>query len=297
MSSQNVFLSPLGILFRPFTFIRDVFSRILPRSIFYLFRKGPPARLHAIPADMPTPTVAFKASDYENDGKIHMLIAATGSVATIKIPLILEALSHYQNISIRLVFTKQSLIFLPPLAQLLRIRNVDGIHLDHHEWPNALSITDPSESLYSQPPKKDATWSSREDPILHIELRRWGHVLLIAPLSANSLAKLANGISDNLLLSLVRAWETHKPIYVAPAMNTLMWDHPITAKHIGVLENEWTWYKVIRPVEKRLACGDSGSGGMQDWNNIVRLLIDELKLVRREEDEGLREGGKLTSRL
>ncbi len=53
------------------------------------------------------------------------------------------------------------------------------------------------------------------DPVLHIELRRWADVLLVAPLSANTLAKMANGLADNLLTCVVRAWDFSKPLLVS----------------------------------------------------------------------------------
>ena len=110
-------------------------------------------------------------------------------------------------------------------------------------------------------------------------------MLIIAPLSANSLAKMAAGFSDNLLLSAIRAWDTDgsidglgwdgepKKIFVAPAMNTAMWEHPVTRKQMGVLEEEWgSWVQVLKPVEKGLACGDVGSGAMRPWEEIVEII-------------------------
>ncbi|KAK6517352.1 hypothetical protein TWF281_004008 [Arthrobotrys megalospora] len=245
---------------------------------------------HASPSDIPTPQTAFKASSYASDGKTHILLAATGSVASIKIPLILSALSKYSNTSVRLVFTTSSLLFLPPLTELLKIPNVDGIHLDHHEWPRGLSSnpanakeTIPSD-ISEQEGQETSIWAKIGDPILHIELRRWADILMIAPLSANSLAKVVGGFSDNLLLSVVRAWDTNRPIAVAPAMNTLMWDHPVTKTQVRVLEEEWKWFRVLRPVEKMLACGDSGSGAMKEWSAIVAWVVEEMKLKLGEEE-------------
>lgn len=238
---------------------------------------------HAAPSDIPAPLTAFKAADHTSDGKLHLLLAATGSVATIKIPLILDSLSKYPNLSIRLVFTTSSLLFLPPLTELLKNTNVDGIHLDHHEWPSELSTNTASSTPDQQ--LSSSIWKEKGDPILHIELRRWADVLLIAPLSANTLAKIANGFSDNLLLSVIRAWDISRKIAVAPAMNTMMWEHPITTKQIKVLEEEWEWFRVLRPVEKLLACGDSGSGGMKEWGEIVKWVVAEFKL-----DDGDMEG-------
>lgn len=218
---------------------------------------------------------SFSAAATAQDGKHHVLLAASGSVATIKIPLIAKALARHSNISIRILLTPSAEEFLqgqaaeqPPLTSLLETENVDGIYHDRDEW------TKP--------------WV-RGDKILHIELRRWAHVLLVAPLSANSLAKMVNGISDGLLLSVIRAWDTtgvidgrKKRIFVAPAMNTAMWRHPITKKQIKVLEQDWGgdetgWVTVLRPMEKELACGDVGDGAMLDWKLIVEHVEYHLK--------------------
>ena len=90
-------------------------------------------------------------------------------------------------------------------------------------------------------------WRSRgkeeEDP-LHVELAEWADMMLVAPLSANTLAKVANGMCDNLVTSVVRAWDyegapdkLQKPLVVAPAMNPGMWEHPITKKQLKALDD------------------------------------------------------------
>lgn len=251
----------------------------------------------------------FSATSFANDNKHHLLLAASGSVATIKIPNIVSALASHPNLSIRLILTKSAVNFLqgqsyeqPALDTLLRIKNVDGIFLDEEEWVRP--------------------WVRGND-ILHIELRRWAHCLVIAPLSANTLAKIVGGFSDNLLTSVVRAWDTtgqidafntesgdgrkrgKKRIIVAPAMNTAMWRHPITRTQIRVLDEDWGvckekdkseeghasiagdgdceeeressgWFEVLLPMEKELACGDVGTGAMKDWKEIVKVI--ELRL-------------------
>jgi phosphopantothenoylcysteine decarboxylase len=212
----------------------------------------------------------FNAAHYQDDGKHHVLLAASGSVATIKLPLITKALIESGPVSIRIVLTESATEFLqgqsdeqPTLQSLTDIPGVDGIYLDNDEWAKP--------------------WV-RGDKILHIELRRWAHILLIAPLSANTMAKMVNGISDGLLLSVIRAWDTtglidgrRKIIYVAPAMNTAMWRHPITKKQVTVLDQDWGqpvdgWVKVLRPTEKELACGDVGDGAMMEWRKIVETV-------------------------
>ena len=71
--------------------------------------------------------------------------------------------------------------------------------------------------------------------MLHIELRRWADLFVIAPLDANTLAKLAGGLADNCLSCVWRAWDLARPVVLAPAMNTLMWEHPLTARHLRTL--------------------------------------------------------------
>lgn len=161
----------------------------------------------------PNPNSLAALTSSRSDGKTHLLLAASGSVATIKIPPILAALSPYAaTLSVRLILTSSAQHFLagqadeqPPWSSLSAIPGVDAVYSDDSEW--------------GEP------WT-RGRSILHIELRRWADVLVVAPLSANTLAKVVSGICDNLLTSVVRAWDTdgrvdgtRKRILVAPAMN------------------------------------------------------------------------------
>lgn len=238
---------------------------------------------HPTPRHPSSSSSPFIAAAYANDNKRHLILAASGSVATIKLPNIVRALSHHTNLSIRLLLTKSAEKFLagqsaeqPLLESLSDFENVDGIYYDEDEW--------------------DRPWT-RGGGILHIELRRWADLMVIAPLSANSMAKMTMGLADNLLLSVVRAWDTtgvidsrnvngKKRIIVAAAMNTAMWRHPVTKKQIRVLEEDWGvggdedegWVEVLRPVEKELACGDVGDGAMRDWNEIVTVIEARLGL-------------------
>ncbi|RYY36761.1 hypothetical protein EON62_01540 [archaeon] len=100
--------------------------------------------------------------------------------------------------------------------------------------------------------------------------------MVIAPLSANTLAKVAAGLCDNLLTCVLRAWDFDggKPILVAPAMNTHMWTHPFTAKHLAVLQE--LGMHVIPPIAKRLACGDVGHGAMAPVEDIVEAVVSTL---------------------
>ena len=135
----------------------------------------------------------FDSAAYQNESKFHLLLAASGSVATIKIPNIITTLQRHANLSIRLILTASAAEFLggqsheqPSLDALRALPNVDGVYLDADEWARP--------------------WQ-RGAKILHIELRRWADLLVVAPLSANTLAKMVGGLCDNLLLSTIRAWD------------------------------------------------------------------------------------------
>lgn len=109
----------------------------------------------------------------------------------------------------------------------------------------------------------------RSNVVLHIELRNWAELFLIAPLSANTLAKLAQGHCDNLLTCVARAWDRTKPFVVAPAMNTQMLSHPATNEHLDKLKSWYPNFKVIPPIAKVLACGEYGEGAMAAIEDIV----------------------------
>ena len=109
----------------------------------------------------------------------------------------------------------------------------------------------------------------RDDPVLHIELRRWADLLVIAPLDANTLAKLAAGLADNCLTCVWRAWDMSRPIVLAPAMNTLMWEHPLTARHLRQVSTDARNLRIVEPITKGLACGDVGIGAMAEVDEIA----------------------------
>ena len=123
-------------------------------------------------------------------------------------------------------------------------------------------------------------WSyHKNDPVLHIVLRDWADVLIIAPLTASTLAKLANGVSDNLLTCVARAWLPTKPMILAPAMNTQMWAHPVTMEHLTTLQFHDKWAHrpsaiIVQPQEKKLACGDTGMGAMAKIECIAKAVKD-----------------------
>jgi len=113
--------------------------------------------------------------------------------------------------------------------------------------------------------------------VLHIELRNWADLILVAPLSANTLAKIANGLCDNLPTCIVRAWDTSKPMLLAPAMNTYMWNNPFTEEHLKKVVEVYR-AEVIPPISKTLVCKEIGVGGIADTEVIVHKVKRVLPL-------------------
>jgi len=105
----------------------------------------------------------------------------------------------------------------------------------------------------------------------HISLAEWADVLIIAPCTANTLSKIALGLSDNLLTSVVLAFPPTKPIIIAPAMNNQMWENKIIQGHYQVLQKS-ACYKIIGPKEGILASGRKGWGVMADIEEIITAL-------------------------
>ncbi|CAH2036138.1 unnamed protein product [Thlaspi arvense] len=200
--------------------------------------------------------------------KPRILLAASGSVAAIKFSNLCHCFSEWAEV--KAVASKSSLSFLdkPSLPQEVTL------YTDEDEW---------------------CSWKKIGDPVLHIELRRWADVMIIAPLSANTLGKsrvsedielfgsiffaffkilrIAGGLCDNLLTCIVRAWDYNKPLFVAPSMNTLMWNNPFTERHLVLLDE--LGITLIPPITKKLACGDYGNGAMAEPSLIystVRLF-------------------------
>ncbi|CAJ0590191.1 unnamed protein product [Cylicocyclus nassatus] len=185
----------------------------------------------------------------KSGGKFHLLIGVTGSVAVIKLEELIQKLYHScpeNKLIIKVAATQSAMNLIE--TQDFDIDEV--IYEDRDEW---------------------SMWRGRGDPVLHIELRKWADAMLIAPLDANTLAKIAMGMNDNLVTSVVRAWDPRKPLYFAPAMNTMMWENPLTFQHRNTLK-DLLRYKEIPPMEKELMCGDSGIGAMASTNMIATII-------------------------
>jgi len=115
----------------------------------------------------------------------------------------------------------------------------------------------------------DTMWTG-DGRMPHIDLARWADALLIAPLTADCAARLALGLADDLLTTLFLALEPSKSVWLAPAMNTVMWDKPVVQGHFRTLQAGGA--KLIAPVRGLLACGEDGVGAMAEPQTIADAL-------------------------
>jgi len=104
----------------------------------------------------------------------------------------------------------------------------------------------------------------------HIALARWCDALLVAPATADLLARFALGLADDLLTTLFLALEPAKRVVLAPAMNTVMWDKPVVQGHVATLRGAGA--RIVAPVPGDLACGEIGVGALAPPESLVAAL-------------------------
>ncbi|OWT41933.1 phosphopantothenoylcysteine decarboxylase [Cryptococcus neoformans Tu401-1] len=227
-----------------------------------------PAETHAAPVrkkpSRPFVSSHHRPADDVDDGIFRVVLITSGSVASIKAPDIVGALVKSPNIDVQVVATKASTYFYSQEDVDNSVRSAlnlpdgqTGEHFGVRVWTDEDEWSD---------------WKQVGEPILHIELRRWADLVVIAPCSADLLAKIAGGICDSLATSLLRALGPSTPVIVCPAMNTYMYQHRLTTRHLAVVQED-LGYLVSGPQGAgRLACGDDGPGKMTDWRDIVSLI-------------------------
>lgn len=107
--------------------------------------------------------------------------------------------------------------------------------------------------------------------IEHIAWAKWAELAVVAPMTASTLARLACGLADDALATVWMALPDGVPCLLCPAMNTAMWQHPVTRRNLRWLE-ELGRYTLVAPSEKRLACGDVGPGGLAEVADILAAI-------------------------
>ena len=140
------------------------------------------------------------------------------------------------------------------------------------EFVTPLSIT----SLSQEKVYDDLFSVENESEMDHISLSRWADLILVAPITANTISKLSSGSSDDLASTVILA--SDKEIYLAPAMNVRMWEHPSTKKNVNKLKNYG--YKIIGPEIGDMACGEFGKGKMSEPNEILKQIEVHFKNIK-----------------
>lgn len=172
----------------------------------------------------------------------NIIVGITGSIAAYKSVELIRRLREQQT-HVQVVMTQSAQHFITPLT--LQAVSDNRVH-DH---------------LFS---------AEAEFSMGHIELARWADLILVAPATADIIAKLAHGIADDLLTTLCLV--TTAPIAIAPAMNKNMWQHWATQENVAKLQQHDI--KILGPGHGSQACGDIGFGTLIEPTEIINLLVD-----------------------
>jgi phosphopantothenoylcysteine synthetase/decarboxylase len=258
--------------------------------------EGPQYQLDALAASS-APTVISKTAR-----RPRILLAVTGSVAAIKGPEIAVRLATKIKADVKILLTKggenfwsKAKTYNPAAWNRLHsmLQQSIGNTGDNTQHSDEAKI-----SLHTASDEWKE-WQQMGDPVLHIDLRNWADILLVAPLSAHTLAKFAHGLCDDTLSCVMRAWDfgytgqrNGKPVLLAPAMNTAMWDHPLTQSQLQTVKGFWNAQRpyatlrkgienydqsldgvcIIAPQIKTLACGELGNGALASVDEILSVV-------------------------
>ena len=154
--------------------------------------------------------------------------------------------------------------------ELIRLFKKNGACVKTILTKNAKEFVTPlSVSSLSQEKVYDDIFSAENEAEMdHISLSRWADAVLVAPITANTISKVASGNAEDLASTVLLA--SNKQIFLAPAMNVRMWEHPSTKENILKLKS--FGYKIIGPEIGDMACGEYGEGKMTEPNEIVNTL-------------------------
>ncbi len=130
------------------------------------------------------------------------------------------------------------------------------------------------QALSGQPVHTQILDTDEENAMSHIQLARWANHFIIAPATANMIAKMAHGLADNLLSTLYLA--SKSPVSIAPAMNQAMWNKPVTQDNIQRLKQQGV--NIIGPESGEQACGDTGFGRMSEAETICSQILQQADL-------------------
>ena len=125
------------------------------------------------------------------------------------------------------------------------------------------------QSLTNHPVYLDMWQTYNKEEVEHISLAKWADIVVISPATANIIGKIAHGIADNLLTTVVMALPKETPVLIVPAMNTNMWENPLVQKNVDTLKKDKK-YSFMETRDGVLACRDEGSGKIADNEDIFK---------------------------
>ena len=143
------------------------------------------------------------------------------------------------------------------------------------------------EGLSGQPPMVGNDHLGHGQAMNHIHWARWAEVACVAPLTANTMAKMASGFADDAVTTTLLALGSTIPLVLAPAMNTEMWNHPAVQENLHKIMG-WDHIHVLQPIEKRLACGEFGAGALADPQDILHACETRFQIPEQPATVGLR---------
>lgn len=183
-----------------------------------------------------------------------ILLGVTGGIAAYKAPLLLRELRK-SGAEVRVVMTESAREFVTPLT----LSTLSGSEVIVGTFPNQSGSSVSAD-----------TW--------HIHLAQWTDIMVVAPATANTIAKLAHGFADNAVTALVLALRC--PLVISPAMDADMWENTTTQNNVTALRE--TGYFILPPEEGELASGLVGMGRLPEIESIVKVLDDLLSKTHRD---------------
>ena len=199
----------------------------------------------------------MSASDPQtSDNKSNVALGVSGGIAAYKAVEVLRGLQKAGCV-VRVAMTRRACEFVQPLT----FRALSGAHVIVDDYA-----------------------PDNPDPIAHITFSQSCDLLVVAPATANIIAKFANGVADDFLTSTYLACAA--PVLIAPAMNTTMWEHPATQRNLERLRADGV--RVLEPDAGEMACGTIGPGRLSEPDRIVAAALELLRSKQKQDLTGER---------
>ena len=176
----------------------------------------------------------------------RIILAVSGSISAYKAADLTSRLKK-KGYDVHVIMTEAAQAFISPLT--LQVLSKNPVHIDVMEEKLAERIN-------------------------HIDLGKEADLFIVVPASANTIAKLSHGMADNMLTATALALPSTTPKIIAPAMNTKMYENPLTKKNLDTLHD--LGYKEILTKSGLLACGDTGRGDLADIDDIIESIDNAL---------------------